>query len=264
MLTYHGLRLGGLIVPPLADTSRDFPPAATALAVAWVAMALLVLLLLRNESFPQSLPICPRPVTSRCSPPCCYLADGPRSPLVVGYFLLLALAATRFDLRLLWFALAGCLAGYLVVLGYAKWFAKRDIMVARHSELIFGLALLLWPSCWANDPPRATDRRRILPANGSCGRTSMTIPTESAVRSLCAQCGATVGLDDQYCWLCGARMGAPAGSCHRRRRRRKPKTIGRSPSARCFLIVTIACICLGLCVTAPGLGILLTVALLPA
>jgi hypothetical protein len=71
------------------------------------------------------------------------LADGPRSPLVVGYFLVLALSATRFDLRLLWFTLSGSVVGYLIVLAYARWFAQRELTVARHAEMIFVLALVL-------------------------------------------------------------------------------------------------------------------------
>jgi O-antigen ligase len=80
------------------------------------------------------------------------VADGPRSPLVAAYSLVIAVAALRFRLRLVWFATLGSMAGYLVLLGYARWFAgrdeslfgPRDLSVPRYQQLIvlFALALL--------------------------------------------------------------------------------------------------------------------------
>ena len=41
------------------------------------------------------------------------------------------------------FASVGAVAGYLFVLGYAKWFTHRDILVPRDHEIIVVLALAL-------------------------------------------------------------------------------------------------------------------------
>jgi hypothetical protein len=41
------------------------------------------------------------------------MADGPRSPLIVGYFLIPVLAGLRFQLRLVWFATVAVMLGYL-------------------------------------------------------------------------------------------------------------------------------------------------------
>jgi hypothetical protein len=79
------------------------------------------------------------------------VADGPRSPLVIGYFLVIVLAALRFQLRLVWFATLAAMVGYLVLLGYARWwagreeslFGPRDITVPRYQQLIFLLGLTL-------------------------------------------------------------------------------------------------------------------------
>jgi hypothetical protein len=76
------------------------------------------------------------------------LADGPRSPLVVVYFLLIVLAALRFNLRLIWFASGGAIAGYLFLLGFARWgsisgWDKPDMTVPRYHQVIFVLALAM-------------------------------------------------------------------------------------------------------------------------
>jgi hypothetical protein len=69
------------------------------------------------------------------------VANGPRSPLVVAYFVVVALAALRFSLPLVRFATLGSMSGYLVLLGYARWFTERDLRVPRYQELIVLLAL---------------------------------------------------------------------------------------------------------------------------
>ena len=56
---------------------------------------------------------------------------------------LLVVAALRFNLELIWFSTAGALACYLYLLGYARWFADRDIRVPRYHQLIFLLAVVL-------------------------------------------------------------------------------------------------------------------------
>jgi hypothetical protein len=71
------------------------------------------------------------------------LADGPKSPLVVAYFLLIVLATLRFSLRLIWFTSIGSILSYIFVLGYARWFTERDIHVARYQQAIVLLALAL-------------------------------------------------------------------------------------------------------------------------
>src|SRR5207247_1444443 len=76
------------------------------------------------------------------------LAEGPRSPLVVAYFLVIVLAALRFSLRLIWFSTAGAVAGYLFLLGFARWgsipgWVTADRTVPRYAQVIFLLALVL-------------------------------------------------------------------------------------------------------------------------
>jgi hypothetical protein len=72
------------------------------------------------------------------------VADGPKSPLVVGYFLIPALASLRFQLRLVWFATIAAMLGYVWLLGWAIWIESvRSVRVPRYHELIFLTALAL-------------------------------------------------------------------------------------------------------------------------
>lgn len=143
LLNYHGLRLGVLELPRVESIDRPFHYAVTALAVAWSLVSLGVLFCLRRRVFPGAMKF----VTTACDlaflTAILVIADGPRSPLVVGYFLLIALATLRFSLPLVRFATAGAMCGYLFVLGYAKWFADpaRHLRVERYEQLIFLLAL---------------------------------------------------------------------------------------------------------------------------
>jgi hypothetical protein len=143
LINYHGLHLGFLELPQLADVDRPFHVAVTALAVAWTMVSLGVYLCLQGQVFPASLKFISTGSDLVLLTSILTIADGPRSPLVVGYFLILAVATLRFNLPLIWFAAAGAMAGYLFLLGYAKWFADRDLRVPRYHQLIFLLALAL-------------------------------------------------------------------------------------------------------------------------
>jgi hypothetical protein len=146
LINYYGLRLGFLEMPRTVE--RPFHLAVTMLAVAWTMVCLGVLLCRRLHYFPAAL----KYVSTACDlvllTSILGLGDGPRSPLLVGYFLILALAALRFSLGLIWFATGGALAGYLFLLGYTRWFAdaerfERELQVPRYYQVIFVLALAL-------------------------------------------------------------------------------------------------------------------------
>lgn len=143
LLNYHGLRLGVLELPRLETIDRQFHYAVTALAVAWSLASLGVLVCLRRRVFPGAMKF----VSTACDltflTAILVIADGPRSPLVVGYFLIVALATLRFSLPLVRFATLGAMCGYLFVLGNAKWFADpaRNLRVERYEQIIFLLAL---------------------------------------------------------------------------------------------------------------------------
>jgi hypothetical protein len=130
---------------------RPFHQTVTALAVAWTMVALGTLVCLRRQIFPAALKYATTAADVVLLTGILMVADGPRSPLLIGYLLVIALSALRFQLRLIWFATLAGAGGYLVLLGYAKWwanreesvFGKRELTVPQYHEFIFLLGLAL-------------------------------------------------------------------------------------------------------------------------
>jgi hypothetical protein len=141
LANYHGLRLGFLEMERVEHVTKPFHQAVTALAVAWTMVGLGILLCLRRQIFPASLKFLSTGCDVVLLTAILTVADGPKSPLIVGYFLVITLAALRLNLPLVWFATLGSMAGYLFLLGHAKWFSERDLRVPRYHQLMFLLAL---------------------------------------------------------------------------------------------------------------------------
>lgn len=140
----------GLLQLGDAETvDQRFHLLVTLLAVAWVLAAAAVHLCLRSKFFPRWLPAAATAVDLAMLTGVLCISDGPRSPLVAGYFLIIALAALRFSLPLVRLATVGSAAGYLCVLGMAKWPerfgrpADLDVRVPRYHELVVLLAIVL-------------------------------------------------------------------------------------------------------------------------
>lgn len=141
LVNYFGLDLGFIEMPKVVDLA--YHQAITALAAAWVAVALGVLFCLQQRVFPLHLKYVTAALDLVLMTGVLAVSDGPRSPLVVGYLLLITLAALRFSRGLVWFTSAGAVAGYAVLLGYARWFTDRDLRVPRYAQIIFLLAIVL-------------------------------------------------------------------------------------------------------------------------
>jgi len=139
LVNYH--RWFGL--PGVEGATPRFDEMVTALAVAWVLTALAVQLALTRHVFPGAMKFVTTTADIWLLTLVIGVCDGPRSPLVVGYFLILAVAALRFSLRLVWLATAECLAGYVALVIYAEHFATRDKTVPRYSQMIFLAAILI-------------------------------------------------------------------------------------------------------------------------
>lgn len=126
----------------LGGVERPFHIQVTALAITWSMLALGVYWCLQLRIFPEWLKFLTSGIDVLLLTSVLTLADGPKSPLVVGYFALLALATLRLSLSLIWFTSGACLAGYVFLLGHAKWFAENT-RVPQHYQLIFIVALVL-------------------------------------------------------------------------------------------------------------------------
>jgi hypothetical protein len=152
LVNYYGLHLGFLQMP--AVVTRPFHLAVTFLTLAWAMVCLAVLLCRQAHYFPSGLKFLSTGADLVLLTSVLTLGDGPRSPLVAGYFLVVVAAALRFSLPLVWFATAGAVAGYLFLLAYARWFAgreldvwldqaARDLTVPRYHQVIVVMALVL-------------------------------------------------------------------------------------------------------------------------
>jgi hypothetical protein len=117
-------------------------------------LALGILLALQNRIFPRWLPYFSTGCDIVLLTSIICLGGMARSPLVVGYFLVLILATLRLSLPLIWFATAGCGLAYFGVLGCAKWPEytslsqslgqnATEIRVPRYHELIMLVAIVM-------------------------------------------------------------------------------------------------------------------------
>lgn len=143
LLNFYGLHVGPIELPVSVDAG--FHQAVTALTVAWTMMALATLVCLQIRFFPRWLKYATTLGDVVMLTTILMIADGPRSPLVVGYFLIVVLATLRFQLLLIWCATVASMACYL----WLSWFAiaaeieGRDITVPAYYQLIVLLAIAL-------------------------------------------------------------------------------------------------------------------------
>ncbi len=81
----------------------------------------------------------------------CALAGGPKTPLVLLYFPLIAAAPLRLSLRLVYVATGCAIAGYLILLGHYAWYvvgfrkyySTPELRIPRSQEAIWLLAMLV-------------------------------------------------------------------------------------------------------------------------
>lgn len=114
----------------------------TAIAAAWLVCASAVHVTLRRRRFPAALKYLSTAADVLLLTAALLLADGPRSPLLAAYFVVLAVSALRFDLRLVRATTAACAAGYLVVLGNARWW-RPALQVPRYWQALFLFSLVM-------------------------------------------------------------------------------------------------------------------------
>lgn len=125
-----------------ANVEPRFHSAVTALAAAWVMCAWGVYVCLKRRVFPTGMKYLSTGVDLLLFTCLLLLGDGPRSPLVVGYFFILCLASLRFSVSLVRFAAVGAVISYVVVFRQALWM-RPALAVSRNYELIVVLALVL-------------------------------------------------------------------------------------------------------------------------
>ena len=135
LVNRHGLDLGFIELEQVAGVDDRFHAAITALAASWIAAAMGVVVLMRNHRFPPALKFVTTAIDVVLLTAMLMIADGPSSPLVVVFFLILAGAPLRFSLPLVHFATAAVIVGYIVVVGEA-WLHRPDMRVPRYEQIM--------------------------------------------------------------------------------------------------------------------------------
>lgn len=128
----------------LKSVDKDVHDRFTFISVAWVLLALAVLLCLRRLILPVILKYISTSADILLLTTLAAVGRGPASSLVFVYFLIIALAALRFNLPLVRYATIGCMLGYIALLGNAdsSWFdAEHVVPVAEELIMLVSLAL---------------------------------------------------------------------------------------------------------------------------
>jgi len=119
-----------------------FHQKATGIAVAWTMVALAVMLCLRRQMFPAALKYCSTACDLLLLTSLAALANRALSPLILAYFVIIAMSALRFSLGLVWFSTLGSLLAYYALVGMTDktWF-DEDHVVPVHQQLVTLLSL---------------------------------------------------------------------------------------------------------------------------
>jgi hypothetical protein len=140
---------GLLELSEAGSVGQRFHVLATLLAMTWVLGAAAVLLCLRNRVFPRWISTASTALDLVMLTSVLCISNGPRSPVTVGYFLIIAIAGLRFSVPLVRMTTVGAALGYLCVLGVAKWperfgrDAAIDLRVPRYEQLVMLTAIVL-------------------------------------------------------------------------------------------------------------------------
>ncbi len=132
-----------------AEIDRRFHVMVTLLALAWTMTAFAVHFALRQRYFPRWLSVASTLCDAVFLTSVLSISSGPRSPMVVGYFLIIILAALRLSLPLVRLATVASAIGYIVIQGVAKWpetFGHAtgvNLQVPRYHQLVVLVAIAL-------------------------------------------------------------------------------------------------------------------------
>lgn len=115
----------------------------TLLAVFWTMLAFGLKIALQNRLFPPWLKYLSTGIDLTLMSSVLLIADGPRSPSVVGFFVIVALAALRFRLRMIWCATGCAMLLYLALNLHAWCFSTREIAIPLQQAAMFLVTLAL-------------------------------------------------------------------------------------------------------------------------
>lgn len=112
------------------DAERAFQRIATAVAAAWASLTMLVVVSLWRGYLPPGLKYISTGCDLALLTLVACLGAGPSSPLILGYFLIIASACLRFNLPLVRVATLAAMAAYLLTVGCKdrSWFDAEHVV----------------------------------------------------------------------------------------------------------------------------------------
>jgi hypothetical protein len=143
LLIFYGHHLFNVFIVRDASITPAYHRAVTALVLAWSAEVLLLYFCLARRWVPPWLKFAATAADVVLITALLVLTHDPHTVLAVLYFLVIAAAALRLSLPLVYFATLGSMAGYLFFLGYVRFWldVPAEQRLARPAQVIFELAL---------------------------------------------------------------------------------------------------------------------------
>lgn len=113
-----------LTLEQIVESDRIFHRSVTLGAVGWLFLSLAVFMALKAGFMPPILKYIATAIDLALVTLLAWLGHGPSSPLVMALFLVMAIAAIRFRIGLIWFATLGAMACYMLLVGASDktWF----------------------------------------------------------------------------------------------------------------------------------------------
>lgn len=142
LVNYHGLDLGFVAFEQVEGVDQVFHAAVTAFTVAWIATAVGVMILMRSRRFPPALKYVTTSIDVLLLTSILLIADGPKSPLVIAYFVVIAASPLRLSVALVRYTTVAAIVGYVVLVGDA-WMRRPETHVPRYQQVMMVLALAL-------------------------------------------------------------------------------------------------------------------------
>lgn len=137
LAAYHGVALGSLGLSYTRSALEH--EIISLLAGAWALLSLAVLALVRRRFVPPALKFLTTAGDLVLLTAILATSEGPRSPMIVGYLLIVALSATRLSLPLVRAATVGAGMSFVALLGIAD--ARAAATLPRYHQLVFLLAI---------------------------------------------------------------------------------------------------------------------------
>ena len=140
-----------LLAAPDAPVRGAYHLRITWVAAAWAAAVLLVRFQLARRVVPPWLKFATSAWDLFLVTLVCMLAGGPRTPLVLLLFLVIAMSPLRLSLRLVYATTAGAIVAYLALLafyawgkvGFEKYYSTPELRIPRSEQAVYVLALLV-------------------------------------------------------------------------------------------------------------------------